>query len=152
MLYVYIWIFGMPGWLLGFIRLVNISITNREEFSPAEIIFICTLKMGAFLLVHYNELGIQLSKHLVGPLPGLLGRDFWKFLVKSLVILVYFSRPSLSYRWRFSETLFSVCWWWRWSPSWWTLISILKMQYILYISATHPYPLVTHWMSTEMFC
>ena len=57
---------------------------QRREISPAEIIFICNLKMGAFPSVHYNKLGIHLSNHLVGPLPGLLGRDFWNFSVISI--------------------------------------------------------------------
>ena len=57
---------------------------QKREFSPAERLFICNLKMGAFPSVHYNELGIQHGSNLVGPLPGLLGRDFWNFSVISI--------------------------------------------------------------------
>ena len=62
----------------------HLQYQQRREFSPAEIIFISNLKILGLPSVHHNELGLQLGQHLVVPLPGLLERDFWNFLVKSI--------------------------------------------------------------------
>ena len=126
---------------------------QRREFLS---IFICNLKMDGRNIPIIPSISLKNSRNLsqTGKEEG--QQDGYQAEYQVHCNGPKEKHPSSGYRWRLSlleKTL--LCLWWRCSPAWWTLGVIQaswKFKYIHITSATHPYPLVIHWLSTLMFC